>query len=471
MGGNVKDNNTNGRKSNQIIDAVDVTNDALTSRAGLTLFVRYLRNIALFPYLEQLFSPVRKSGKGQAVTEIFKQLFCFLMDGTSRHLVYFDALKKDEGYAKTIETDSLHLISSHAVKRFYQSLLLHWTYQFRKVLIRLFGWRLQITKPEVIILGIDTMVMVNDEAMIREGVQPTYKKEKGFQPLQMTWDRFIVDAIFRSGDKHSNHGTDVEKMVRRMVAFIRKEYHPEVPIIIRLDSGFFDQKIFKVLESLQVGYICGGKLYENIKDRVAQMNSGCWGSYKNENQVWEYVEFMDQRDSWDQSRRAIFCRPVYRDGQMLLNFARPDTIIYTNLGRGTETDKWLVKMGLRSMLTARGIIESYHDRGGDELVNRALKDFGNEQLPFKRFHQNAAFYFTMLIGFFLYEAFKEDVCAPVVAVSSYATTLRRKIIDVAGKIVRHAEKTTLRITRAAWQALDFYQMWTKSENPIPLEQT
>ncbi len=69
----------------------------MTSRAGLTLYVRYLRNIALLPYIEQLFGPLRKSCKGQALTEIFKQMFCFLMDGTSRHLVYFDSLKNDEG--------------------------------------------------------------------------------------------------------------------------------------------------------------------------------------------------------------------------------------------------------------------------------------------------------------------------------------------------------------------------------------
>ena len=231
MGGSVK-HTTDGKKSNPKIDQVEVTDNVLTSRAGLTLFVRYLRNIGLFPYLEEFFGPVRKSGKGQAVTEIFKQLFCFLLDGTSRHLVYFDTLKKDEGYAKTIETDSAQMLSSHAIKRFYQSLLFHWTHLFRQVLLRLFGWRLQIAKPSVIILGIDTMVMDNDEAEKREGVKPTYKKEKGFQPLQMTWSRFIVDALFRSGDKHSNHGTDVEKMVRRMVTFIRKEYRPEVPIII-----------------------------------------------------------------------------------------------------------------------------------------------------------------------------------------------------------------------------------------------
>jgi hypothetical protein len=471
VGGNMRNNSTDEGKSNQIIDDVEVTDDVLTSRAGLTLFVRYLRNITLFPYMEQLFGPIRKSCKGQAIGEIFKQLFCFLIDGTSRHLVYFDTLKKDEGYAKTIESDSAHLLSSHSVKRFYKSLWFPSTHLFRRVLLKLFGWRLQIVKPSVIILGVDTMVMDNDEAEKREGVKPTYKKEKGFQPLQMTWMRFMVDAIFRSGDKHSNHGTDVEKMVRRMVTFIRKEYSQEVPIIIRLDSGFFDQKLFKVFESLKVGYICGGKLYEDIKVQVTKMDPTSWDRFKNRNQVWEHVEFMDRRDSWDQSRRAIFCHPLYKEQQMLLNFARPDTMIYTNLGMGTELDKELVKAGMEKMLTAQGIIEAYHDRGGDELVNRALKDFGSEQLPFKRFHQNAAFYFTMLIGFFIYEAFKEDVCGSVVEVSSYATTLRRKIIDVAGKIVHHAKKTTLKITQAAWQALDFYQLWIKSENPIPIGQT
>jgi hypothetical protein len=462
---------TDQEKCNQIIQDVEITKDTLTSRAGMILFVRYLCKIEIFFHLENLFGHIRKSGKGQRITEIFKQLFCFFLDGTSRHLVYFDELKKDEGYAKTIETPVDQMLSSHAVKRFFSALWLSTTHLFRKLLLKLFLWRLQMVKPEVIILGIDTVVLDNNEAEKRQGVKPTYKKEKGFQPLKMTWVRFIVDAIFRSGDKHSNHGHDVERMVRRMVSFIRSHYSETVPIIFRLDSGFFDQKIFKVFESLKVGYICGGKLYEDIKVRVAQQAPSSWGSYNNGNQVWEHVEFMDQRDSWDQSRRAIFCRPVYQDRQMLLSFARPDTIIYTNLGTGMEIDKRLCQAGMEKLLSAQGLIEGYHDRGGDELVFRAFKDFGNEQLPFKRFHQNAAFYYTMLVTFFLYEAFKEDVCVPVVEVSSYATTLRRRVLDIAGKIVYHAKKFTLKITQVAWEALNFNQMWIKSGNPIPLGRT
>ena len=458
-------------KSNPIINDVEVTTDNLSSRAGLTLFVRYLRNIVLFPYLEDLFCKIRKSRKGQEISEIFKQLFCFFMDGTSRHLVYFDTLRKDEGYAGSIETAPENMLSSHAVKRFFSVIWLPWTFMFRKVLQKLFLWRLQIVKPMVIVLGLDTMVMDNNEAQKREGVKPTYKKEKGFQPLQMTWTRFIIDAIFRSGDKHSNHSDDAEKMVRRTVKLIRKHYRRDVAIVIRMDSGFFDQKIFKVFESLKIGYICGGKLYDDITANVSSMDESFWGSYENKNQVWDYVEFGDRRGNWNRFRRAIFCRPQYEDKQMLLKFARPDTVIYTSLGMGETIDNRLRRAGMEKMLTPEGIIKTYHGRGYDELVHRALKDFSSEQLPFKRFYQNAAFYYTMMIAFFLYEAFKEDVCAPVIRISSYATTLRRRILDIAGKIVSHAGKITLKITISTWENLNFYQLWLNSENSIQICRT
>ncbi|MCH8247439.1 MAG: hypothetical protein IH951_13685 [Bacteroidetes bacterium] len=47
---------------------------------------------------------MRPSSKGLPVTALFKQLFCFLLDGTNRHLVFFDDLKRDAGYAGAIET-------------------------------------------------------------------------------------------------------------------------------------------------------------------------------------------------------------------------------------------------------------------------------------------------------------------------------------------------------------------------------
>jgi len=168
------------------IDGVQITSDCMTGRGGLALFARYLQCIGLYPQLDTFFGSIRKSAKGQPVVEIFKQIFCFFVDGTSRHLTHFDVIKQDEGYARAIESDPGRMLSSHAVKRFFRGFWWSRIYLFRYLLQRLFLWRLKRVAPEVVILGLDTMVMDNDEAQKRHGVKPTYKKVKGFQPLQMT---------------------------------------------------------------------------------------------------------------------------------------------------------------------------------------------------------------------------------------------------------------------------------------------
>lgn len=456
--------NTAGCHSSTTIQAIEPTSDTLTGRAGLTLFVRYLGSIGIFPHLENLFAPLRKSRKGQPVIEVFKQLLCFFLDGTSRHLTYFDALKKDAGYAGVIETKPESMLSSHAVKRFFAAFYLARVWLFRGLLKQLFVWRLGVEKPKLIILGLDTMVMNNDEAQQREGVAPTYKRIKGFQPLQITWGPFIVEAVFRSGDKHSNHGDTAEKSLRSLIKVVRKNYREDVPIIVRADSGFFDQKLLAVLEDLGVGYIIAGKLYEDIQEFISHLPASTWKSHQNAHQEWTYVEWGDRRGSWEKFRRAIFCRPAYEDEQRWLEFARPDQILYTNLGCGQAIDQQLKEVGLKSWLKADGILEGYHERGSDELVHRALKDFGTETLPFQRFPANAGFYYTMLLAFFLYECFKQDVCHPVVPLACYATTLRRRIIDVAGKIVRHAGRLVLKVSSAIYDQLQIQQLWEKSGN-------
>ncbi|MFQ5587112.1 MAG: IS1380 family transposase, partial [Thermodesulfobacteriota bacterium] len=443
----------------------DTTPDTLASRGGLSLFVRYLRGVGLTPHLERLFGALRRNRKGQPVSEIFKQLFCFFLDGTSRHLVYFDALKWDEGYAAPIESNPAAMLSSHAVKRFFGSFWWPRIWMFRRLLQRLFLWRLSLCRPPVVVLNVDTMVMDNDEAEARHGVAPTYKRVKGFQPLQVTWERFIIDAVFRGGDKHGNHGDTVLETVRHLVGRIRRSYRKDVPIVLRMDSAFLDQDLFEDWEEMGIGYVVGGKLYEDVQACVSRMGASAWGVYRNKKQVWDFVEFGDRRGTWSMFRRAIFCRPRYEDEQRLLAFARPDTLLYTNLGMGQEIDQALREAGEERMLRTEEIIGGYHQRGSDELVHRALKEFASETLPFKRFAPNAAFYYTILISFFLYETFKEDVCKGVVPLTAYATTLRRKVIDFAAKIVRHSEKITLKVTTALWKAVDLPTLWKRSNTP------
>ncbi len=458
-------------KNKYKIDDIAITKDQLTGRAGLILFVRYISSLGLFANLEAFFGGIRKNNKGISIVELFKQVICFFIDGTSRHLVYFDHLKQDGGYAGTIETSMHDMASSHAIKRFFKRFSVVYLYLFRRVLSRLFIWRLCLTKPGIIELGIDTMVLDNDDAEKRQGVNPTYKKKKGFQPLQMNYGRFFVDAVFRSGEKHSNYGNDVEKMIIRIVRQIRKHYRADVPIIIRMDSGFFDQKIFDTCEKLEIGYICGGKIYKDVKELAQAIPASEWMPFQNDKgkDFWEYFEFGSMRGTWKRFRRALYCRLKNDGPQLYIPGFRPDTLIYTNIGMGQKIDKMLAAAGMEEYLSADRIMAGYHERGCDELANRGLKDFGHEQLPFLKFNANAAWYYTMLISHFLFEAFKEDVSAGIaLPEQSYATTVRRQLIDIPGKVVRHSGKVILKITQAVCNRLNFFVLWHRCNNPMPL---
>lgn len=461
-----KKSNKSYRKSELKINDIGVTNDCLTGRSGLSFFVAYLHGISIFPIVDKLFGDLRKSKKGASAVELFKQIFCFMMDGTSRHLVYFDNLKIDRGYAACIETSGEEMASSHAIKRFFNNFSYFKVFVFRRLLQKLFIWRLNITKPSVIELGIDTMVMDNDDAECRHGVKPTYKKKKGFQPLQMNWGRFFVDSVFRGGNKHSNHGDTVQKMILHIVSRIRKEYQRDVPIIIRMDSGFFDQKIFKFCENLGVGYICGGKMYKDVKEFASGTTDWKRFTAPDKKDMWEYTEFGSKRDNWNRFRRAIYCRLLNEGSQLRLPGTGPDTVIITNLGLGGRIDELLEKAGLTSKyLSASSIVAGYHVRGSDELVNRALKDFGHEQLPFTRFTPNAAWYYMLLISLFLFESFKEDAASPAVSVTAYASTVRRQLIDVAGKIVRHSGRVVLKVARCAFEGLQLAEVLKRCADP------
>jgi hypothetical protein len=456
----------------QKIDQVETTSDCLSDRAGLSLISRYIESTKIGRILANVFAFIKKSAKGTVLLSLFHQLICFFFDGSNLHLNYFDDLKKDEGYAAIIETSPKQMASSHTVKRFFTAISIIRVWLFRKILQMLFLWRLSIEKPKIIKIGIDTMVMDNDDALKREGVYPTYKKVKGFQPLQMYWGRYIIDAIFRNGKVHSNHGNHVSLMVRNIVKLIRKHYSKDVPIILLADAGFFDNELFSLCDCLDLGFVIGGKMYKDIKTFIANLSDEEFFEYTKKGQTWLFCEFTDKRKSWDSSWRTIYTKPISdEDGQILLEFARPETIIYTNIGMDNSITKNILeaKGTEETTISPQAIITTYHSRGRDELVNRGLKDFGAEQLPFKRFAPNAAFYYMMTISFFLFESFKYDIDSEIIPLEWYATTFRRRCLDIAGKIVRTGRKIIMKIAVTAYQILRFDILWAKSICKIPIQ--
>lgn len=321
------------------ITTVEITDDTITGRGGLLFILRYLEKIKIFSMIEKTLGSVCKDKKGKPAGFILRQVMAKMIDGSDPSIKGFDRLRQDEGYAAEIEVKKEEMISSHRVKRFFRKFagLKHRLY--RKVLQELFVWRLMVVQPSIIILDIDTMVLDNDDAKKRQGVAVTYKNRRGSQPLQISWGNKIVDALFRRGSAHSNHGNDVQQMVAKTVAIIRKRYREGVPILLTSDSGFMDEANFEYFEKeLKIFYLCYGKLYDSVKEYIGAVDRQDFKEYRNKNTPWEYYECGSKLKSWKPFRRTIFTRLLQEKGQRLLEFTRPDAVLYQHRNRSANDE-------------------------------------------------------------------------------------------------------------------------------------
>ena len=201
------------------------------------------------------------------------------------------------------------------------------------------------------------------------------------------------------------------------------------------------------------------------------MHKDEWKVYDNGHQEWDYAEFGYRYDSWERFYRGIYTKPRYEGRQELLEFARPENIIITNIG---VNQKVLANIGVEKqeeMRCAEWIIREYHQRGADELPHRGIKEFGFEEMPFERFAANNAFYYCMVIAFFLFETFKEDVLEGVVPAGAYANTVRRKVVDFAGKIVRISGEIILKVSQAVMDGLGLKELWIRSRSCVSITGT
>lgn len=465
-GGRMKRNSSSiGQEKVKLIDKVVSTQQSLTGRAGLALALKYVENTGILSRLSHKFKHLKLNNKGLQVNSFFKQILANMIDGSKLDLVVFDELRKDSSYAQLLEMVTDDLASSHQIKRMFYKFKNQQRHiiPFREVLNDLFISHLRSEKPEVIVLGVDTMVMDNDKANQREGCSPTYKKVKGFQPLEFYGNGMIIDAIFREGKCHSNHGNDVKEVMKNLVKKIRKGYSEYVPIILKMDSGFMSEENFDYFEKeLGILFISAGKMYQSIKDYIGEIPSNNRKKYSGSH-TWDYIEFGSKLQSWKEFRRTIYLQQDTCEAiQPVLDFAKSDRIIYTNIGKDTILTDKLVAFYGKKALTAEFIISEYHQRGQDELCNRAFKDFSTrENLPFQGFAQNQAFYYLLLIAHTLLQSYVLDVFYDNFYHRSYPTTLRRLLIDFAGKFVYHARSIILQVAEVTFNKLNLGEIWER----------
>lgn len=449
------------------INQVEYTDKILTSTAGLLPYSIFLENSGLLDTIFKTLNFSKKSSKGQSFNSILKQILCFMTDGQSHAVSYFDHLQNDPGYAASIELRHSQLISSHTVKRTLRSMscLVSGSGEnqedsfnpFRSFLEKQFQTMLQHHNPDSVVISIDSMVLDNDLARKREGCAPTYKKVAGFHPLHAVWNGYFIDAIWRPGNHHSNHENQAQMMITRLTKVIRDILGSNTSILFRMDSAFYDQTIMKCCENLGVQYLIAGRNYGDHIDDVEEVSEDQWKIYDNGHQQWQYCHYKKQRKSWNQERTFYHLFPIINDEdkmQQMMSFGRLVNLVVTNLEESDLND--FVQGDEKTWQDV--LIGLHHGRGTDELVHRAVKEFGGERMPFKNYEMNAVWYYLRVLSNNCHVCFDEGVVNAISNVRQYVSTTRRRLFRVAGQIVKRCGTLRLHINRQVGQAIRFQEI-------------
>jgi hypothetical protein len=200
----------------------------------------------------------------------------------------------------------------------------------------------------------------------------------------------------------------------------------------RADSASYQADLFNQLEGDGVKYAITVDQDKAVKAAIALIPSGDWKEPVRGcgDEIAETVHCMN---GTKKAFRLVVKREVRRQGELFEG--KEGQYFY----HGVATN-WLEEEKNRGE-----VLKWHNQRGEAENFNKELKiGFGMERMPCGQSDANAVFFRLGVIAYNLFIGFKRLSC-PESWMKQTIATFRWKMVQVAGRIVRHARKTVLKL--------------------------
>lgn len=228
-----------------------------------------------------------------------------------------------------------------------------------------------------------------------------------------------------TGNTYTSNGA--AEMIKEIIANLRDEVDN---IVFRMDSGYFSEEIAKVIEEAGYQYVVKAKEYSNMLDKAYDRPVKIWEDYGYQKQAM--FVFM-KPDKWSKARKFAVVRELKpeEDRKQLSLLESSD---YTHAMYVTNTTWELVDT-----------VKFYEKRGNCENYIKETKyDMNIGSLKMKSFWANEAFFQIMMLVYNIFLLFKMDKVS-VCEYRQWILTFRLKYVFVAGKIIRTARQTILKL--------------------------
>lgn len=300
--------------------------------------------------------------------------------------------------------------------------------RFRKVVYA-------IKKPEMILLDVDSTLLDTYGNQDGEGFNFHYQSH-GYHPL-VCYDGITGDLLkiqLRDGTDYSSTG--VEEFMQPLLEEFQSDY-PDVPLLLRGDSGFTKPEFYEQCETNGVSYVIRLKQSEPLRKMAAEIDERLTEATKDDlvSYAVEYGEFMYQANSWKYPRRVV-CKVEKPANQ----FVHMYTFIVTNMDSSPEL---VVKFYCK-----RGIMENYikeSKNGFDFAAVSSLSKIVNAN----RLQVHA-------LAYNIFNWFKR-LALPVNMRKQLVDTIRLKLLKVAARAVHSARYITFKLCSSCPYKNEFYE--------------
>jgi len=404
---------------------LEMTKEKLTAHGGLALMAEFNHGIGLRELVDR-YLPVPGSNRGLNPSVIVDSVVLMLQGG-GRSLEDLRELKNEDGLMKLIDREEIPEPDTAG------------------------DWLRRMGEPKVGQQGLKGLDWVrdkiNERILKRDGIQEytldpdateiigekadalfTYNKNKGYMPtLGFLYETPVcIYDEFREGNVPPAYGQKefYLECKRRMPVGKRIRNY-------RADSASYQADLFNQLEEDGVRYGITADQDKAVKKVIGLIDQKDWKEPVPGcgHQLAETVHCMNETKK---AFRLVVKREVRRQGEL---FEKGGQYFY----HGVATN-WL-----EEEKDTGEVLKWHNQRGQAENFNKELKiGFGMERMPCGQTHANAVFFRIGVLAYNLFIGFKRLSC-PESWVKQTIATFRWKMMQVAGRIVRHAGKTVLKL--------------------------
>lgn len=404
---------------------MSTTKEVLTARSGLALFAEYNHGIGLRDLADK-YLPLPCSNRGFKPS-VFINSIVLMLQGGGRSFEDLRELKSDEGLMNLIGYDNIPDADTAG----------DWT--------RRMG---DVTKGQLGLNGLgDVRDVLNQRIMKKDTAEEytldadatgilaekaeamyTYKGDKGYMPMAgfLYEVGICIYDEFREGNTAPAYG---------QLEFYRqcKKRMPKGNRIgkYRADSASYQAELINELEADGVKWGITADLDRAVKAIIERIPENEWREPE-KGCGYKIAETVHSMNNTKEAFRLVIKRELRKQGGLFESEKYFHHAVATNWD---ENEK-----------TAFEVIQWHNQRGQAENFNKELKiGFGMERMPCGQTEANAVFFRIGVIAYNLFIGFRRLSC-PLSWVKHTIATFRWKMIQVAGRIVKHSGSIILKIS-------------------------